>query len=180
MTDIPDNYADAEDFEVKAGWRITDLGSADWALRRLGELRREVDELQEMKDAAMARLEVKYAKLRSQAESGCAYFATQLEVWAEENRSRLIPGKAKTRKLLHGSVGWRSAPARLEVTDSDALLVWAVSQPNPGLVRVKKTPAIDAIQKLHKETGEIPPGTSLIDAAELFVVKTDTGGIDGE
>lgn len=176
---LPPSYEDAEDPSVRSDWaagsepwRIHLIGDADFALRRMGELQAEIQQLNDLKNAAISRIETRHRKLVGRAELGVVFFRAQLELWATEHRGMLLAGKKKSRQLLHGSIGWRSKPAKLEVTNDARLLDWAIAN---DMVRRTEKPAMDAIGAYFKKTGDIPPGTDVIDGHEAFEVKT-TGG----
>lgn len=156
--------------ERAEGWRIEHIAQADWALEKLAETKYRLDEIEEMEATAIERIRARATKLREEPTRDAAFFESHLRLWAENNRNTLLTGKAKSRKLLHGSVGWRTKPMGLEVKDLAALLEWARPR---DLVRIKEEPQMDAIRGHFKAVGEIPPGTDVKPETETFYVKVE-------
>lgn len=171
----PESYIDDEEPAVSNVWTIQSLEDADWALKRIGDLEQEVAENQKVFDKALLRLKLRQAQLSKRANSGIAFFTFKLQAYAEAHRAELIKGKKKSRALLHGSLGWRKTGGGLEVTDKEALLVWARAQPvESELLRITEAPAIANLQKHFKETGEVPPGTEPKPEVDVFTLKTES------
>lgn len=137
-------------------WKITDIGSADWAMRRLAAAL-----------SAQAEFEAQaheWEILARQFNSQIDYFAERLETWGIEQRAVT---SLKTIKLPAGSISTRENPAKFVVTDSDALLEWA---------RVNAPDAVKVVESVLKsklniveangtvvdaESGEIVPGITV-------------------
>lgn len=161
------------------GWKIRSITDLNWALSRIVDCEQEIRENNQVMEEAVALAKFKTALLNEALTKSAAFFRDQAVHYAEEHKAELIKGKTKTRKLLHGSVSWKTQPAALVMTDAAALLVWAEAQPvELEYVRVKRTPAWDAIKKAFSktETGEIPPGTDLSPEVETLTIKTEAGG----
>jgi hypothetical protein len=93
-------------------WRIENVGQADWAMRKVAELRQieqgYVDEIERWSDA------LRRAKRASE------WFTERLQQWGIRER-----GARATFVLAHGSVATRKSNARVfVVSDSDAI-EWA-------------------------------------------------------
>lgn len=161
-TPLPDaiaQYEDPADPEVRGPWQIENVTSADWALKRKGECESEIAEVEEMRKAAIAEINRRAEALKAQAQRGVSFFEFKLLDWMERKRKEIVHGKKKSRTLLHGVVGWRAKPERLEVVDATELEAWLRAQPiESGLARWKVEPEMRAIQERYATTGEIPPG----------------------
>lgn len=168
-----DGYQDEERPEVAGPWRIESVEQADWALFRLGELERQMQENTLAAEVRIAELRARLAYINAQAQRGADFFRWKLQQYALEAREELLGGgKKKTRDLPSGSISFRSKGGGLQVVDRDALLAWAVEQPvELGLYRVKQEPALDEVKRHFKKTGELPPGTDLEPEREEVVVK---------
>lgn len=162
------------------GWHIDSLADADWVLKRLADLRAEVEENKRIEEAAIARIKLKTQALNNRVERGVCFFESKLRDYAEQHRVELLKGgKKKSRSLLHGTLGWRKVGGQLRVVDPDALMQWAVQQPvENGFVRIKEEPAIDEIKRHFKTCGEVPPGMDVTPESEDFFVKPAEGAGD--
>jgi phage host-nuclease inhibitor protein Gam len=167
-------YVDEERPEAGGVWLPENEADLDWALKRICDLRAEIAENDRILEAHLARLELRRQTLNARLQRGVDFFESVAKSYAFVHRDRLLKGgKKKSRSLPHGTVGWRKAGGGLEVKDSKALLEWAKGQPPElGLVRTKEEPAMSEVQKLHKETGEVPPGTDVKPETEELYVKT--------
>jgi phage host-nuclease inhibitor protein Gam len=164
-TPLPEGIAEYEDAanpEVRGAWAIETVQSADWALLRKGECEAEIADIDAMEKAAISEIRQRAARLRERAERGVRFFEFKLVEWMEKNRATIVHGKKKSRPLLHGTVGWRAKPERLEVVHPDMLMAWLAAQPvESGLYRVTLEPEMRAIQERFKTSGEIPPGCEI-------------------
>jgi len=178
---MSEEIPDLEDgIAVPETWTIQDLATADWALSRIADLEREIAENESLAETAIARIKLRTELLNERASKGLAFFRSRIEGYAQANREHLIPGKKKTRSLLHGSISWRSTPERLKVVDASATLTWAQTQPiEAGLIRIKEELDKPALNALFKSTGEMPPGTELEPAKEELQIKAELGGTNG-
>jgi phage host-nuclease inhibitor protein Gam len=157
---------------VDPAWRIENLQSADWALSRLAECDAEAAAIDDQAEAAIARIRARADALKMKAAKGSSFFRFKLAEFAERERGNLLTGKRKSREFVHGKIGWRSKPERLEVTDKDALTAWlAVQTPERGLYRVEFKPEMRALQELLRTTGEVPPGCEVKPAEESLTVE---------
>jgi phage host-nuclease inhibitor protein Gam len=157
-----EQYVDEVDPSIRTGERIKDLGSADWYMRRLGELEREQRENRAMYEDALRRMKARFESMQAKAQRGVDFFRGELLRFMEVHRSELVTGQKRSRALLHGILGWRKTQGLLRVVDPKALEAWLMAQPlELGLARIKVEPNMKALQEHHKEHGVIPPGTEL-------------------
>lgn len=171
-------------------WKITDEGSADWALRKLERARQQAASVQ---DQAARQLEAIEASIAGFVEPIVAWRDTELERLRREslNWEGLLLGyhrsvlaendEALSIKLPHGTLKSRKAPDTWEF-DEAAFLAWAKSNA-PELIRAKD-PEVD--KSLAKKTlklsdnGEVTmpgvkghvPGVSVITGTRNFDVVT--------
>lgn len=166
-------YVDEERSDVTEKWEVKTLEEADWALSRVKDADVTVAEVERLHAAAVARLEVRRDELLRKPLHVKAFFSGLLRKYAEANRKDLLKGgKAKSRKLMFGSIGWRKSGGDPVITDKDALLAWCLKQPvESELLRVKQEPAWDAVKKHVKDTGEVVPGVSTSPETEVFEIK---------
>lgn len=169
--DLVNSLADAGvDLRVIHGdrFRVTDDRQAAWAMRKLAQVRGRLDDV-----AAVAQAEIDRVRAWAEDQSeplrrDAAYFEGLLGEYARTVRDDPGDGR-KSVSTAHGSVSTRTIPARLEVTDVDALVAWAETA-RPGLVQVKKTVRASDVkgvlasysdgdgQVFDPATGEVVPG----------------------
>jgi phage host-nuclease inhibitor protein Gam len=164
---------DEEEPNVGPGWHVGNLSDADWALRRMASLQRQIKENDALLEANVARLQLRHAKMNEALARGLAFFAAKVEEYATLHRAELLGGgKRKSRKLLHGSIGWRKTGGGFKMNDKEALLAWAQKQPvELNLVRIKEEPAWDRIKEDLRSTGELPPGVDVEPEGETFKIE---------
>ncbi len=153
-------------------WKPSTLAGLDWCLRRLAEIDAEREEAQRIAEVEIAHIRMRLSSIEDKCTRGDAYFRERAAEYVATHRDELLKGgKAKSRKLLHGSVGWRKFGGGLTVFDEAALLTWCQAQPvEAGVLRIKETPVIPEVKKLFKASGEIPPGCDVEpEGEELFL-----------
>lgn len=168
-------YIDAENPEVRLGWRIDSIGAMEWALTRLADCRERIAEIEAATKEAVERVMARGARLVEQAVAGERFFEAAIEHYATTERANLLRGGkkgAKSRKFINGAIGWRTAPGRLVVQDEKALLAWCEAQPiEQGFTRVKTEPDLRKVQEHAQATGIIPDGCEWVGEKESFSVK---------
>ena len=108
------------------------------------------------------------AELDDQVADATLRFKARLDA----HRKELLKGKAKSKDLATGRIGWRGKAGRLVVVNKELLLAWLQEQPlTSGLYRMKMEPDLVALQELQKSTGEVPPGMDYEPESETFYVK---------
>lgn len=164
-------YEDEQDQSVTPAWRIENLQTADWSLRRLAECEAEAAAIDAQYAAAVGALTKRRDDLKAKAERGAGFFRFKLAEYAERERKTLLKGRKKSHDFLHGRIGFRAKAERLEVVNRDALVEWLSAQPiESGLYRVKVEPEVRALQERFKSTGEIPPGMDVTPAEETVQI----------
>ena len=171
-------YEDATDPTVRDGWAIADIGSLEWAMSRIADLQEEQAENEVALAEAHKRLDARAAQLQDKVNRGLGFFKGAVMRYMEAHRAELLKGgKKKSRSMLYGILGWRSAGGRLKVTDKDALAAWLMQQPvELGLYRVKVEPEMRALQDYCRSANIIPPGTELDPEREVAFVNAISPG----
>lgn len=129
-------------------WRIDDLDKAEWAMRKLSAINKELAEKESIAEAWTRKisewLEGEIKPLVKHRE----FFEGHLEAYARELRER---ENIKTLKLPSGRVKSTYKAARPQVVDEDSLIEWLETHDVGDideLVRVKKSVVKDAFKKL--------------------------------
>ena len=148
---------------------------ADRYLRALAGAERHLAAMQEELRAYHAMLDDRHVERSAPVVKGIAWLTAQLQ-----SVFRFIPthGKAKSVKLLAGTLGTRHHNAHLKVLDSAAVLAWAKTQTEgagAGLVRTVtvEKPDHDALETYALATGEVPPGCELVPEGDTFYAKAE-------
>lgn len=179
MTELlQDQYPDLMPEEREtSGFRVTDDRAAEWALRKIKEIRADRDRLQagcqDQIDFYTARAEA----IRKQAEANEGYFAGLLADYFTSQPH----AKTKTQETyaLPGGKLILKHPAAKVDKDDAKLLAWCKANA-PDKVVVKETPAWGELKKeckavdggyVHTATGELLPGVTLTEQPDEFVVE---------
>lgn len=148
--------------EVDDGFHVTDERSANWVVRRVVEARRYADRVR-----AWAAAEIRRAEREERF--FLHRFGRELEDWC---RGRIASdgGRRRSVNLPGGVVGFRRAPAGLDVVDEGKLLAWCRMHLR-GAVVVRESVAKTAIVEHVEGTGEVPDGLAVRAAGDRFYVK---------
>lgn len=109
-------------------WAITNLGQADWAMRKVGEAAARVREYTDQMDLWRA--------ARDRLGATTEWFERKLEDWARGQREA---SGAKSFALAHGTVTTREAKRRIVVEDEAATIAWAKAAKIPEAVATKES-----------------------------------------
>jgi hypothetical protein len=103
-------------------WKITNVGQADWVMRKLADVtayRQELDDQVSLWQAA-----------RDRVKRAGEWFEARLREWAIAQRTK----ERKTFPLAHGTVGTRESKARITVFDEQLAIEWA-RKACPGAIK---------------------------------------------
>ena len=152
---------------------ITDERGLTWYVRKIAAIDSEIARVQNQAKSIIAELERDRQSLEFQ-------FGIQVEAVTRD----LLEGKrAKHLKTMFGNIGFRTNPARLEITDQKALLAWS-QQHAPDLLETKVTiarlserfkPSGNGISLFDTQADGVTleiPGISIKPAEQRFYIKT--------
>lgn len=146
--------------EVPEAFSVEDASSANWLVRKIVEARAYAKHVKAWADAEVRRAE-------REEQFFVQRFGHQLEAWA---RQRISGSRRKSLKLPAGTIGFRTEPPRLDVTDEPRLIGWC-RRSLPKALRVE-THVLRALVKEHVEqTGECPDGAEIGGGQQRFYVK---------
>src|SRR5690606_11678921 len=142
---LMDEYQDFAAAEVgtdttDGSWRITDDAGADWALRKIAQAQRRIEQRKAFVEAEIARLQRWQEEANKQDLSDIEFFTSHLQSYFETLRESGALGKRKSYPLPHGVLAVRATQPKFE-RDNDQLLAWAKGTGDASLVRVKEEPA---------------------------------------
>lgn len=149
---------------------------ADWLLRKLASIEAE----EKLVEAQAQRM---LEQLRSDRESLLGRFGAELESFT---RGETEGGRRKSLTLFHGTVGFRTVPARLVVeSQEDAMQTARLLAPEaitsvPAQERLDTKTFTDKARAALETTGEVWPGLKLTETEERFTIKTGARENGGE
>ena len=136
----------------------TDAAGVDWVLGKMAAARAEAKLIRENAEL-MAR------ECERRAEALEWKYGANIQTWL---RAELADGNKKSKRLLHGVLGYRTKPAGVSVTDPAAALVWArVNLPAAVTLSLDKKALADALLT----NGEAVDFATLNHAEEVFYIK---------
>lgn len=165
----------AETFEGGSErFRLTDDGSAAWAMRKLKALRTRQANNTAIADDEIRRIGEWLDEVNRPLHIDAAFFEGLLVEYARECRDNPEDGR-KTLKLPTGTVTSRSGQPRWTV-DPDLFLPWARSNA-PDMIRIKEEPVMALLKPMGSvdgrcvtEDGELIPGVSVEETEMSFKV----------
>lgn len=148
-----------EDLEVREQFEITDDSSAEWALKKIIEAKRERQRLLDLIDVEKANLDAKKEQVNKRYETDTGFLLSKLNAYLDTVERKKTKTQ-ETYQLLSGKLVRKFAKQKL-VPDKEALLDWC-KQNAPEYVK-------------HTEEamwGEVKGKFSIIDGV---VICSDTG-----
>jgi len=142
---------------------VADNLQADIQLMRLQNIQSRMDEITDLFQKELDHLKQWKERRLEVLQNQYDFFSHSLENWLSANQ-------AKSVNLPHGIVAFRKQPLRVEILDEDMV----ISQ--TPFIRIRKSPDKSAILKHYKQTGEILPGTDIIQPDPKFTVKLHPKG----
>ena len=158
---MPEHTKDAALEREFEQFSVRDESSANWLVRRVAECRAYRQHVEQW-----AALEIKRAE-REEA-FFITRFGAQLESWARRQIAKQHGRKSV--KLPAGTVGFRTEPARLSVTDEPALLAWCKTNLREAIQTVQRV-LRSSVREHIDSTGELPAGTEITGKGEKFYIK---------
>ncbi len=142
-------------------FQVHDAATANWVVRKIIEARQYAARVK-----AWAELELRRAQRQEQF--FMLRYERQLQDWVRQQIDTQHDGRRSV-NLPSGTIGFRTEPKKLAVTDEKQLLAWCRGQ-LPSAIKVvesvPKTPLMDHL----KTTGELPQGVELLGGNERFYV----------
>jgi hypothetical protein len=172
---------------VPDAFHIDSACTANWFVRKMLERRRYRDQVKAWADAEIRRAEREEGHLLQR-------YGAQLEAWLKRALDER-GGRRRSISLPAGLVGLRAEPARLVVSDQEALIEWCRSHlPEAVQVRIEavggealqmetwvKAHCVDArqcvavgkatVNNYFADCGELPPGTEVVPRQDVLTVK---------
>ncbi len=163
---------------TKRPWRIEDETAAEWALEKKGAADAEIDRilaLAEAKKQEFARkIDTRAAEIIRGEERSSRFFESTLLEWMTRARSSIVKGRAKSRKFLFGTLGWRQARNTIVYDDEQAALAWARARGmDAGLVRVTWHLEKETVKRYCAANDLVPDGAHFEGGEDVPYVKVE-------
>lgn len=150
------------------------IAEASDLLRREAYYAKEIAKLEEIRDAEIARISMRYDTQIASLDKRRSYLNT---VVVQIAQMVSYPAKKKSIKVGFGTIGFRASREKIEVTDTDKALTFA-KETVPQAVKVKESLVMkeitDHILTKMKETGEIPEGFEHHASVDEYYAKAET------
>jgi hypothetical protein len=139
-----------EDDHHPLRWRVTDTGSAEWAMRHVAEATAELEHLQMQRDAWAEQIDGWFRRAADRVRSRRAFFDQLLQLYAIEQREA-SNDKIKSVVVPSGRVRTTKAGPKVVVRNPADVLAWAeergvLDQVAPPKREVKLTPLRELVQ----------------------------------
>jgi hypothetical protein len=158
---MPDDTGSIAMERAVEGFSVRDESSANWLIRKIAECRAYRERVEDWAAMEIKRAEREEAFLMTR-------FGGQLETWA---RRQIAKGHGrKSVKLPAGTVGFRTEPTRLAVTDEPALLAWCKAH-LPSAVQTIQRVLKSSVKDHIDSTGELPSGAEVTGGSQRFFIK---------
>lgn len=169
-------------------WKITGDRSAAWAMRQLAARNAEIDRIEGLARDEYDRIDAWAADASHGARADAEFFAAHLKAYYADLYDA-DPKLPKTYPIPGGKLQRRKNPDRVEVTDEDAFVGWALDSHQFDLLNVKPLKSVisDAAKSKHvvvtqdgaivvdTSTGETMPGVRVVTGDERIEAKPDKG-----
>lgn len=161
---------------AEPGFRVTDLSSATWAMARVREARKAQQEVLDVAQAEMVRINRWVESAATPYARRAEYFESLLAAYARERRVA-TDGREKSVSTPYGRVSTSSRAAKLVVVDPDAFIAWADKYRPMAIERKPRillsrlgdvSPDEATLLALDTISGEMVPGLS-VEAATINV-----------
>lgn len=152
---------EGEEHQDREHYAIGGMNEADWALRKLAQARRRIDEIGALAQAEVRRInDWNYEAIKSHVRDA-EYFESILRNWHEEQLTD--DPRRKTISLPGGKLVAAKNPDAIAI-DDELFIPWALEHA-PEWVRTKYESAKSEVKKASgvvPDTGEIAPGVEVV------------------
>lgn len=168
-------YVDPDPPREAPRFAVTDLGSANWVLKKMAELDAAQQGYEELLAAEIKALTDRAQEILKPLARKREFFelvyGKQLEEWTAE---QIKDQKARSVKLLHGSVGFRKGQDKLVIDDEEKALKWAeVECPEAIKQSILLTPAKAGLLKQCPETKALKDVMHIEPGKDNFYIKPE-------
>ncbi|HSH52363.1 MAG TPA: host-nuclease inhibitor Gam family protein [Bacteroidales bacterium] len=168
------------DSEHKDRFKVTDESSANWALRKIAQHQKQMEQNNLVAEEEIYKIETWNKQVNNEAQQSIDYFQSLLAEYAAEKRKE--NPKMKTIKLPSGKLTFRKQQPRWNFDDEKAALKSLKENDAADLIKVTEKPKLAEIKKafivkegkvVNPDTGQIVEGITVENQPDKFGVVTD-------
>ena len=152
------------------GWAVRSTADVNFAFSCKQESEAEIASIDAQLADLIALATARADSIKAKHQSRAAFFTARLVDYVEAHKGELLIGKKRSHEFLGGTVAWRKKPAKVVVTDKEALVSWLTENGDPALMRVTVAPDLKAIDASIQASGVLPPGLDLEPESETLTV----------
>lgn len=167
------------DSEHKESFKVTDRSSANWALRKIAQYKKQMEENNLLAEEEIYKIETWNKQMNDEAQQSIDYFQSLLSGYAEEKRKS--DPKFKTLKLPSGRIRFKKQQPQY-VYDDDIAIESLKKSGHTDFIKVKETVDKASVKKqftvangglFDPDTGEMIDGVSVVEREDKLEVLTD-------
>lgn len=175
LNEFLDKYQQTDD----EGFIVDDEQKANWALRKIGELQKEMKDNTRLAEKEIDKIKRWEKQQNNRLSESVNYFEGLLADYARQKREQ--DPKFKSLSLPNGRIGFRKQQPKW-IYDDKTLLKYLERTELDELIRVNKAPNKSEIRKVfdvvgdkvvNKETGEVVEGIEIVHRDETFNVRVE-------
>lgn len=172
-------YLDKQEQVESEKFKVTDESSANWALRKIAQMEKQIEANNELAVAEEEKIEAWRKSVNDTAQNSIDFFQSYLAEYAMSLKKE--NPKFKTLKLPNGQLSFRKQQPKWDL-DDEKVLKTLKETGNDDLIKVTEKPKIAEIKKAFKahgtkainpETGEVVEGITIVEQPEKFGVKAE-------
>jgi len=165
--------------EEKERFKITDLATLNWAMRKLSVLDKKRAEEVDVTNAEIERIQTWFAKQDKQYQYSKEYLEKLIEDYAKSQCEE--DPKWKGSKTPYGKINFHKQKDQWEY-DEATLVAYLEKERKTSLIRVKKEPIKELVKDLftlsngqlvNENTGEIVPGVTITERELKLSIKLE-------
>jgi phage host-nuclease inhibitor protein Gam len=151
LSPVPANSNDA----TAPAFTVDSLAKADWAISRILDAEARIARRAELASTLHERIDQWLTKASAADEDSITYLSLLLRPWVEAELS--TQRRSRSISLPSGIAQLRKLPDRLDITDPEAAMAWAIEH-RPEAIIVKKELSKSVLKTLVFKEGEAVPG----------------------
>lgn len=172
-------FLDGREQTEKGTFKITNEEQANWALRKISQLKKQIEQNNEFAEMEISKVEAWRQSENKKQQDSIDYFTGLLAEFALQKKKE--DPSLKTKKLPYGKLQFRNQPSKWNV-DKAKVVKYLEETGMNDFIRVKKEPKVADIKKafnvqngkvINPETGEIIEGIEVEERGEKFGVIVD-------
>ena len=180
LEELETMFTEENEDQLKERFKIKDLSSLNWALRKLSALEKSHAEESELATIEIARIRAWFDKQDQSFQQSKNFLEGLIGEYAKEQR--VIDPKWKSKKTPYGVVGFRKQQPKWNYGDEDKLVDFMEENGLDDLVKIEKKHIKADLKKLlivkdgiavNPRTGEVIPQITVDEQEPLLSIKLE-------